>query len=227
MKPSYYSIIPANVRYDEELKANEKLLYSEITCLSNKFGYCNASNTYFAELYNVSVTSISLWIKNLVEKSYIQSEMIYGEDKKNVIERRLYIFDEGYLRNLKGGYLRKLKGGIKENLKDNTTSINTTSTNIYIGQKFKKPTIEEVEDYIKEEGLKVDSKYFIDYYNSNGWKIGKNPMKDWKATIRNWGRKKFEKEVDVPSWYDKKIESNKMSEEEELELKNMLKEIGG
>ena len=43
-QPSYYSILTANVRYDKELKANEKLLFSEITALSNRNGYCHATN---------------------------------------------------------------------------------------------------------------------------------------------------------------------------------------
>ena len=49
--PSYYAILPANVRYDKNLKPMEKILYAEITALSNKNGYCSASNSYFAKLY--------------------------------------------------------------------------------------------------------------------------------------------------------------------------------
>ena len=51
--PGYYSILPSSVRYDENLKANEKILYSEISVLCNKNGYCYASNDYFANLYHV------------------------------------------------------------------------------------------------------------------------------------------------------------------------------
>ena len=52
---------------------------------------------------------------------------------------------------------------------------------------FKPPTLQEAEAYKKEKGLhSVDSQYFINHYEGNGWKIGKNPMKSWKATFSNW-----------------------------------------
>lgn len=53
-------------------------------------------------------------------------------------------------------------------------------------EKFTKPTFEEVKAYCKERNNNVDAEKFIDYYTSNGWKVGKNPMKDWKAAIRYW-----------------------------------------
>ncbi len=52
-----------------------------------------------------------------------------------------------------------------------------------------KPTLDEVMGYIYENRLKVDEHEFYDYYESNGWKVGKNQMKDWQAAIRNWHRK--------------------------------------
>ena len=57
---------------------------------------------------------------------------------------------------------------------------------------FRKPTLEEVTAYCSERGNSIDPQSFIDYYDANGWKINRNPMKDWKATIRNWERRRGE-----------------------------------
>lgn len=69
--------------------------------------------------------------------------------------------------------------------KDTTSVVSQKKTT----KKFVKPTVEEVQAYINEKGYNIDSQYFIDYYESNGWKVGRNSMKDWKATVRNWARK--------------------------------------
>lgn len=88
-KPNYYSILTADVRYDKELKANEKLLFSEITALANKYGYCTASNGYLADLYDVKKTTVSHWLIHLKEKNYIRIE-IERNDKKEIISRKIY-----------------------------------------------------------------------------------------------------------------------------------------
>ena len=54
--------------------------------------------------------------------------------------------------------------------------------------RFVPPTLSDVQAYCLERNNNVDAQRFIDYYTSNGWKVGKNPMKDWKAAVRNWER---------------------------------------
>ena len=49
-----------------------------------------------------------------------------------------------------------------------------------------RPTLQEVEAYIAEKGYHVDASAFIAYYDSNGWKVGKNPMKSWKGALTTW-----------------------------------------
>ena len=60
-------------------------------------------------------------------------------------------------------------------------------------KRFLPPTLEEVRAYCKERKNSVDAEHFIDYYTSNGWKVGKNTMKDWKAAVRTWERNGYSK----------------------------------
>ena len=55
--------------------------------------------------------------------------------------------------------------------------------------RFMPPTVDEVKAYCTEKGYTVDADRFVDYYTSNGWRVGKNPMKDWKAAVRTWNGK--------------------------------------
>ena len=60
--------------------------------------------------------------------------------------------------------------------------------NIEPTKRFKKPTIEEIQAYCDERNNGIDAERFYDYYESKGWKVGKTPMKDWKASVRTWER---------------------------------------
>ena len=130
-KPNYYAILPAAVRYDKELKSSEKILYAEITALANKEGYCWSTNNYFAELYEVTKVTISTWISNLCEKGYIQRKLIYKDNSKEVLKRKLIPIKE------------KFNTPIKENFKDssftnNTSLSNNTRTNNNLKEKINK-----------------------------------------------------------------------------------------
>ena len=56
---------------------------------------------------------------------------------------------------------------------------------------FKKPSVAEISSYCQERNNNINPEQFYDYYEANGWKINRNPMKDWKATVRNWERNEF------------------------------------
>lgn len=88
-KKNYYAIIPANVRYDKRLSPLTRLIYGEITALSNEKGYCFATNAYFANLYSMSNVSISRCISELKEHNYIR--VVYDIKEKNVDKRKIYI----------------------------------------------------------------------------------------------------------------------------------------
>lgn len=55
-------------------------------------------------------------------------------------------------------------------------------------KRFAPPTKADVEKYCQEKGYSVDAERFVDFYESKGWMVGKNRMKDWKAAVRNWNR---------------------------------------
>lgn len=72
----------------------------------------------------------------------------------------------------------------KVNISKDNNDVDASATT----KRFKKPTLEEIKQYCDEKHCAIDTQRFYDYYESNGWKVGKNPMKDWKATVRNWAR---------------------------------------
>ena len=82
------------------------------------------------------------------------------------------------------------KNSIEENReeKDNNTP---KSKSKHTPKRFIKPTIEEIKEYCAQNDLKIDCERFYDYYESNDWHVGKNKMKSWKATARNWNRNNY------------------------------------
>lgn len=73
---------------------------------------------------------------------------------------------------------------------------------------FSKPTLEEVQSYCKERGNSVDAERFIDYYTSVGWKVGRNPMKDWKAAVRTWERQSVPRNGQAKTIVDEEYTTN-------------------
>lgn len=88
--PSYYSILTASVRYDDRLSGDQKVLFSEITALSNKNGFCHASNEYFARVYKKDKRTIIRWINKLIDYGYVKKEVIYKPNSSEVEIRKLY-----------------------------------------------------------------------------------------------------------------------------------------
>ena len=123
--PSYFAFITGNVRYDKDLKPNEKLLFAEITSLANKHGFCWAGNNYFAEHFNTAPETISRWISRLIEKGYIFSEV----DKSSGNKRRIYL-SETLLTKKSIAIDEKVMTPIDEKVKHNNIINNTIKDNI-------------------------------------------------------------------------------------------------
>ena len=176
MKPNYYAILTAEVRYSKTLTPNAKLLYAEITALINMNGICFATNKYFSQLYGKTKTTVSKWVSELVKEGYIELHFTYKEGTKDI--------DKRYIRILKGGVAKQNYNPLVKNLKDNNININNNTT-----YSNKKPSIDEIKEYCLERNNDIDAEQFYDFYESKNWYVGKNKMKDWRACVRTWEKR--------------------------------------
>jgi len=126
--PNYYSVIPAYVRYDNKLTFFAKVLYGEISSLSNKFGYCFATNDYFAKLYQCTSRTVSQAVQDLITADHIsiETENVGGQN-----QRRLRLnLEQPPRRKLPRGQTVKNNDIIPDHLEENFHH-NTTSTRPY------------------------------------------------------------------------------------------------
>ena len=192
MKPNYYAILTAEVRYSKTLTPNAKLLYAEITALINMNGICFATNKYFSQLYGKTKTTVSKWVSELVKEGYIELHFTYKEGTKEI--------DNRYIRILKGGIKENDNNPLVKNLKDNNISINNNTT-----YSNKKPSIDEIKEYCIERNNDIDAEQFYDFYESKNWYVGKNKMKDWRAGVRTWEKRQVK--TKITSKIDQQLDS--------------------
>ena len=178
-QPNYYAILSAEVRYDNRLKANVKLLFAEITALSNMNAECFASNKYFADLYGKEKGTISGWVSELVKYEYIKVRYTYKEGTREISHR--------YIKIINSGMLQISKDLCDKNRKSNTTSINTMNSNTK--GSFVKPLLIDIKKYCLERKNNVDCETFFHFYESKDWKIGASKMKGWKSCIITWEKR--------------------------------------
>ena len=153
------------------------------------------SRRAFAELFPyMNARQIDYALKKLIDDGVI----VTGNFNQIAYDRTLWyaITKKGYsilqncemdVTNLENGNNEIVEPIPDKNTDIKHTDINTDS-NVGTASRFVKPTLEQVSDYCNERQNGIDPERFIDYYTSNGWKVGKNPMKDWKAAVRTWER---------------------------------------
>ena len=147
-KPTYYAILPADVRYDNDLTPNAKLLYAEITVLTQSNGVCWASDNYFMNLYKVTRRTIQNWLKELEEGEYIKRQVIYKSNSKEIEKRYITLVNINTQ-----GYGKNMHKGMENKCTVNNTSINITSNNI--------------KDIVELEEIdKIPYQEIIDYLNT-------------------------------------------------------------
>ena len=226
MERSYYAIIPANVRYDENITPNAKLLYGEITALCNEKGYCWATNTYFSELYKVSKRTITDWIKQLINGGYIKSKFKYKEGSKEIEKRLLYLssipIEENFntcRRKVREPIEENFYTPIEENFQNNNT-INNNTINILLS------LYEELGfgliNSINKADLEVMSKEYTSKWVEEAMKeaneAGIRNLKYVKGILKNWKTRGFKA--------DKKKKGGSNNGNDKPDLGQQLREEG-
>lgn len=241
LKKSYYAIIPANVRYDEELPPNAKLLYCEITSLCNEKGYCWATNQYFADLYKVSKITVSRWISALNKKGYISIETLYKEGTKEIIGRHLYIVNtpinenvNRYIQKDLEGVYKNVNTSINKNVKDNNKVINNKINNkkdIYAKHKYGEYhhvllTDKEHTHLIELYGSSLDEhiKILDEYIETSGKKYKNHSLVIQKWVHDEWTKRNKNNPVKLDSKFYAQ-ESNQSYADVQKEMERVRKEI--
>lgn len=227
-KPNYYAIIPAEVRYDKQLKPNEKLLYGEITSLATKTGECWASNNYFADLYEVEPETISRWIKDLKDRGYITTRIDYKEGTKE-IEKRAIIIEGGIDKKINRGIDEKIKGGIDKKVKGNKKEVNNTRINKEETNKEEKKGLFE---YLETQLGRLLNPLEFEIVNS--WEDTPATRRTIDQAIKQGGRSvqyiqkiiASKPKAIVPEWFDKEPEEPEpMDEADQEEWEEFIKEF--
>lgn len=109
-------------------------------------------------------------------------------------------------------HIKYVEGVLKNKMLERNVPVNNTKK-----KRFVKPTVEEVNQYCIERNNCVNAEQFFDYYESNGWKVGKNAMKDWKACVRTWER----------NGYDKPIKKKNNKQDTLNDMRDLMNEYGG
>ena len=188
-----------SLKNDGRLMFNDKIPYSPqmiATITRHQIGTVEKALQIFKDLNIIDVIDTGaiymLDIQNFIGKSNTEA------DRKRDYRRRIDA-EKNAMGHLSLNCPLEIEKEIELEIEKELDIDNTKNQN----KKFIKPTIEEVKQYCLERNNNVDAEHFIDYYNSNGWKVGKNAMKDWKATIRNWERTNKEKSNGNSTKYNK------------------------
>ena len=176
---------------------------------------CGASDDDFKLLivksFIILFDSGIIVIKHWKMHNYIQADRYrptdYVEEKSmlGIKSNKAYTLDVSKMDTecIQNGYIGKDSIG-KVSIDKNSIDKDSKGESVRVekAKRFYPPTLDEVKQYCEERKNNIDPMAFIDFYSSKGWMIGKNRMKDWKAAVRTWERKRKEESKTESSVYD-------------------------
>lgn len=220
-KDNFTTIANSTIRDTNLSDGAIRLLFFMLSC-SDDYQF---STKGLAHVFDVSESTIVDRVVELKMKGYIQTTNRKNEKGRftacswDVFETpHTEISAYGKNRIRKKPHTEKTALGNSDPIRNNNIKELSNIKEISKEKKdiFRKPTFEEVSAYCQERNNGIDPEQFIDYYESKGWMIGKNKMKDWKASVRTWERNRKEK--------PKAIKPNPVPEESPF--KKLLREEG-
>ena len=180
-----YIVVQGWMLTELHLKGNELLIYACIYGFSQLEGQVfNGSLQYLADWTNSTRQGVVKCLKSLIEKGYIEKvdKVVNGVKFCEYCATKF----NGVCNSVVHGVQQSCTGGVQQSLPNNIDIDNLDNKKVYT--RFVKPTLEQVQAYCAERKNCVNAEVWFDYYSANGWKVGKNPMKDWKAAVRTWER---------------------------------------
>ena len=177
---------PIEIWEADDLDWNEKILLLEIDSFTSKGMDCFMSNDYIAKMFHISERKAADMVSDLIAKGYVIKTKFDG--RRRFIESNIIAKLAGQTCKKQHSRLAKNNIADLQDLHPNYNKYNNDSTNHQNNKdvRFVKPTLYDVQTYCLERGNTIDPQAFIDFYESNGWMVGKNRMKDWKAAVRTW-----------------------------------------
>lgn len=224
----------------KELGLKETIILGE---LASEYNYYKKTNSLDADGYFYS--TIDNIEENTSLSSYEQKKCLDNLSKRGIID--VILKGIPAKRHIKINMLqvinlitKDLETSFQKNKKLDCEKIDTNSNNInnnknsnkeIYKERFKKPTLEEVKEYCEERNNGIDAETFINFYESKGWMVGKNKMKDWKASVRTWEKSRNTKVVyqdkPLPDWFGKEMQTQGVTKLEEEEMESILESFGG
>ena len=213
-----------SLKNDGKLVVNERIPYNAEMLASvtgHQVGTIKQALSMFKELGLIEVlengTIYMLDIQNFIGKGSTEADRQRLYDRRISEERKQNKLTQS--RNLEE-ICKKSPPEIEIELEKDIEiekEINSSASTTTKRKRFEKPTLSQITQYCLERNNNVNAEQFYDYYESNGWKVGKNAMKDWKACVRTWER----------NGYDKPIKKKNNKQDALNDMRDLMNEYGG
>ena len=176
--------IPIDIWKDKNLSWNEKLLYLEIDSFTSNDKDCFISDEYIANFLGINTTNANKTLSSLIKKGYVVKTRFDGRHR--FVKAALSTSTTLNCHEQQTSHAHD--STIIINNEDNITNTITINEKEKKSKGFVKPTIQEIQAHILEKGYTFDAEAFYAFYESNGWKVGRNPMKNWKMACTTWAK---------------------------------------